>query len=215
MRSSFENGVRRLVSRLARAVDSEGELFNPCREVLSELDRPRGAAVRRANLRAYLGTFRNAHYVLVGEAAGFHGCRFSGLPFTGEDLLVGERALPWTAGLRLARSSLGPRLSSERSAHIVWGAIGGRRDLVLWNSVPWHPHHRDRPLSNRKPRRSEVDQGLPLLEDMLRLFPRAQPVAVGRVAEASLGELGHAAIYVRHPSMGGKPRFLAGVAGLR
>ncbi len=99
LRSSFENGVRRLVSRLARAVDSEGELFNPYREVLSELDRPRGAAVRRANLRAYLNTFRNARSVLVGEAAGFHGCRFSGLPFTGEDLLVGERALPWTAGL--------------------------------------------------------------------------------------------------------------------
>ena len=46
-----------------------------------ELERPDGAAIRRRNLRRYLQTFRDASYVLVGEAAGYAGCPFSGIPF--------------------------------------------------------------------------------------------------------------------------------------
>ena len=86
---------------------------------------------------------------------------------------------------------------------------------MLWNAVPWHPHVAGRSLSNRKPRREEVELGLEILERFLTLFDEAEPVAVGRVAEASLREMEHEAVYVRHPSMGGKNKFLAGLADLR
>ncbi|MFQ5654301.1 MAG: uracil-DNA glycosylase [Planctomycetota bacterium] len=207
---------RRLEGLLWALRAHEGtDLFNPYRDNDPELDRPRGAAIRRRNLRSYLSAFREARFVLVGEAAGYNGCRFSGIPFTGENLLVGERPLTWAEGLGLERSSRGPKLSAERSAHIVWGGLGGGREFVLWNAVPWHPHHPGRSLSNRKPRRAEIDTGSPILEGFLELYPRAQPVAVGRVAEAALRACGHDPIYVRHPSMGGKPRFLRGLQALR
>ncbi|MEE8143636.1 MAG: uracil-DNA glycosylase [Planctomycetota bacterium] len=211
----WESGLRRLLSALSHPKGPSPNLFNPYRDEDPDLDRPGGAAIRRANLRAYLRCFRPARYLLVGEAAGYNGCRFSGLPFTGEDLIVGDRALPWTRDLPFARSSSGERLSSERSAAIVWEGIAQRRDLLLWNTVPWHPHQPHKPLSNRRPGRREVEQGLALLKVCLQLFPKATPVAVGRVAEGALRQLGYEAIYVRHPSMGGKRAFLSGVAELK
>ena len=57
--------------------------FNQYRDVTARFDLPNGAAIRRANLRCYLELFAGASYVLVGEAAGYAGCRFSGIPFTG------------------------------------------------------------------------------------------------------------------------------------
>ena len=209
---TFDRHLRALVRSLSRP-KIEG-LFNPYRDHDPALDRAAAASHRRRNLRLYLRAFRSARHALVGEAAGYNGCRFSGLPFTGEDLLVGEKALPWTEGLSLKRSSRGSRPTSERSANIVWGAIGDRRDHVLWNAVPWHPHRPGQALTNRKPRRDEIESGLLLLREFFHLFPKAIPVAVGRVAESSLRSIGLEPIYLRHPSMGGQPRFLAGMRKL-
>ncbi len=214
--ADFERKLVRLLERIHGARGMHRNLFNPYRDRDPRFDAPAAPAVRRENLAEYLRSFRRARWILVGEAAGYNGCRFSGMPFTGEDLLVGPRALRWTAGLKLARSSRRERaLSSERSAHIVWGGIGAARDVVLWNTVAAHPHLPNDPLSNRKPARAEIEAGLDALSMVLELFPAARPIAVGRVAEAALARLGIEAPYVRHPSMGGQPRFLAGLRALR
>jgi hypothetical protein len=79
---------------LLRGYQGEGA-FNQYRDWDPELERPDGAAIRRRNLRRYLETFAGASYVLVGEAAGYAGCRFSGIPFTGEAQIVAPECLPW------------------------------------------------------------------------------------------------------------------------
>ena len=56
--------------------------FNQYLESNPDLEKPDGPAIRRRNLRRYLCEFANASYLLVGEAAGYAGCRFSGIPFT-------------------------------------------------------------------------------------------------------------------------------------
>ena len=71
--------------------------FNQYRGVHPELDQPLGDAVRRRNLRQYLEAFAGAQYLLIGEAAGYCGCRFSGIPFTCETQLLGASRLAWTA----------------------------------------------------------------------------------------------------------------------
>ncbi|HET89873.1 MAG TPA: hypothetical protein ENN99_03910 [Chloroflexi bacterium] len=187
--------------------------FNQYRDTDPELDLPDGAAIRCRNLRQYLETFANARYVLVGEAAGYAGCRFSGIPFTCEMQLVGPEPLTWTRGLDLARSSRAERLWVERSASIVWPALGDRTDCVLWNALPWHPRREDDPLSNRSPGR-DVDDGLAVLGCLLALFPAARPYAIGRVAQRALQRIGVDAPYIRHPSHGGNHKFTAGVAAL-
>ena len=197
--------------RLLMSFEGPG-VFNQYRERHPALDRPDAPALRRANLRRYLEIFAGARYVLVGEAAGYAGCRFSGIPFTGEAQLVGTERLPWAADGDWAQSSLGSPWR-ERSAQIVWPALGERRDCVLWNAFPWHPFKAG-PLTNRRPRTTELRQAGDVLRLFLSLFPQAEVYAIGRVSQAALANLGVRAAYIRHPSHGGKRAFVEGVAAL-
>jgi hypothetical protein len=189
-------------------------VFNPYRDREPSLDRPDGPAIRRRNLRTYLTFFAQSDYVLVGEAPGYAGCRFSGIPFTSEAQIVGPERLAWTSQRDhlLAQSSLESPWQ-ERSAHMVWQALSGRTDCVLWNAFPWHPFA-DTPLSNRKPKAQELRQGHRVLRLFLGLFPQAQVYAIGRVSQGVLAELGVSARYIRHPSHGGKAAFTQGVQDL-
>jgi hypothetical protein len=195
--------------------------FNQYRDVDLALDREDGAEVRCRNLRLYLTVFADARFVLVGEAAGYAGCRFSGIPFTCEAQLSGPERLSWTMGLEtedgdpLARSSVHETPWVERSAKIVWQALQAREylDCVLWNALPWHPFGEGGALSNRAPGR-DLDDGLDVLRVLLALFPAAQPCAVGRVAQRALARIGVNAPYIRHPSHSGKRAFVAGVTAL-
>jgi hypothetical protein len=191
-------------------------VFNQYRDTDPHLDRPNGAAVRWSNLCHYLEAFARARYVLVGEAAGYAGCRFSGIPFTCEMQLVGPERLSWTSGLEdhLAPTSAREALWVERSAVMVWGALRARTDCVLWNAFPWHPFGDGGPLTNRAPGR-DLGDGLNVLRCFLGLFPSARPIAIGRVAERALAQIGVSAPYIRHPSHGGKKKFTAGVAALQ
>jgi uracil-DNA glycosylase len=144
----------------------------------------------RDRLEAYLETHWHARYVLVGEAAGYRGARVSGIPFTSERQLSGT----------------GPAEATATIVHRVLGELGIADDVLLWNVVPTHPHEPDRPYSNRRPSREEIEVSLPLLELVAR---GRRAIAIGRVAEAVLG-----APYVRHPSHGGGSAFRAGLAVL-
>jgi hypothetical protein len=165
------------------------------------------AAVRLANLRAYLEARAGADVMAVGEAAGYQGMRWSGIAFTSERDLA-----RW--GPPFARTSVRARPWSEPSGTIVHGTLErlrAERRVVLWNTVPTHPHAPGRPLSNRRPRAAEIAAGALLLERALEQVAPRRLVALGRVAE---GVLGRRATYVRHPSMGGAPAFIAALEGL-
>ena len=221
-----------LLFELLAARASSENVFNQYRDVDPALDRPDGAALRRHNLWLYLQRFAGARYVLVGEAAGYAGCRFSGIPFTSEMQLVGPAGgegapacLSWSADGGFARSSRAATPWVERSATMVWEALAERTDCLLWNAFPWHPFDPGKPLSNRPPGRDLAD-GLEVLDCLLRLFPVAQPYAVGRVAQRALAAVltksrrgsetgdGITVPYIRHPSRGGKRQFVAGVRSL-
>jgi hypothetical protein len=196
---------------LLRVYRGDG-VFNQYRDCDPSVEREDGAAIRRRNLRRYLGAFASASYVLVGEAAGYAGCRFSGMPFTGEAQIVGLDCLPWARGLGFEQSSLGEQWR-ERSGEMVWAAFDGRRDCVLWNAFPWHPYG-EKPLSNRKPKRSELSQATDVLQCFLSMYRRTEVHAIGRVSQDTLSRLGIDAPYIRHPSHGGKAAFEQGVRAL-
>jgi uracil-DNA glycosylase len=167
---------------------------------------PAAASIRRANLSAYLEARRNARVMLVGEAMGYRGGRFSGIAFTSERTLAA-----W--GRPFAATSRRPDGWAEPSATIVHGAIADREDdVVLWNVVPAHPHHPDRPLSNRTPTAAEIAAGSPFLDAAIALVRPGLVVAVGRVGERLLGE--RADGRVRHPAQGGATAFREGIAQL-
>ena len=190
-------------------------VVNPYRDELPGLDRPGAARARRRNLAAYLEQVGRPRLVLVGEALGYRGGRFSGIAFTSERQLAGGRAhrLPWAAGGRFAATSANPALWLEPSGTVVWGALGGAAaGVLLWNAFPWHPAGARGPLSNRAPERRLLLGNLHVLERLLAAVPGAAVLAVGRTAAAALAEIGAPAPALRHPAHGGASLFRAQLA---
>jgi uracil-DNA glycosylase len=133
-----------------------GAVFNPWWQVDEENDiGPDSPAIRRKNLAAYfrerLGKTRLA---IVGEALGYRGGHFSGIPMTSERMLLGKQAAivaalnerrnrdakfkngghPDKSGLQILSGFKPHRTSkpgvcssgfSESTATIVWGALLG------------------------------------------------------------------------------------------
>jgi uracil-DNA glycosylase len=192
-------------------VPSTARLFNPWRDEEPAFDVPGGARIRRANLRAYFASFARAPRVLlVGEAPGPNGARFSGVPFTSEHLFP-TGALPF----RARRSGRRERPYREPSATVVHRTLGPRaRDVLLWNAVPLHPRPPGETLGIRPPTRAEVVRFLPPLLGLWdALRPRAV-AAVGRKAAEALVLLGVPHVPMRHPSHGGALAFEASLRRL-
>lgn len=203
------SAVLRLLYRGPRGA-SPG-VINPYRDADAdrELDGPAAARRRRANLEAYLERVGAPRLVLVGEAIGYRGGRFSGIAFTSERQLAGSdaRRLPW-AGPPFAATSRNPDLWLEPSGSIVWDALGGdARGALLWNSFPWHPHAARGRLSNRTPEKSLVAANLHVLERLLAETAGARVLAVGKTAGTALAALGVEAPTLRHPAHGGAAIF--------
>jgi len=139
---------------------------------------PRGAATDRgAALTEYLVSRWAASVVLVGEAPGRNGARWTGVPFTSSHLLTGSGAKEPTATV----------------VHRVVAELGWASDVLFWNASVLFPP------GNRDPRRAELDACAPVLERVCR---GRRVLAVGRHAQRATG-----APYVRHPSHGGAGRF--------
>jgi hypothetical protein len=137
---------------------------------------------------------------------GYAGGRFSGIAFTAERTL-----LEW--GDPYALTSLRPEGFKEMSGSIVHGLLGElgvEHRVLLWNTVPAHPHPAGKPLGNRAPTMPERQAGGAVLGALLEAVQPLAVVPVGRIAERSLAELGFAALpSVRHPAQGGATLFRA------
>ncbi|HBL30055.1 MAG TPA: uracil-DNA glycosylase [Acidobacteria bacterium] len=185
-------------------------VVNPYREEDPELDGRGAAKQRRRNLEAYVERVGSVRRLLLGEALGYRGGRFSGIAFTSERQLAGEegRRLPWAVGPPFAATSCNPALWLEPSGSVVWDALGGLpQDTLLWNAFPWHPHAAQGPLSNRTPERPLWRANLHVLEALLAALGPVRVLAVGRTSQAALAELGVTAEALRHPAHGGASLF--------
>ena len=158
----------------------------------------------------------NPIFILVGEASGYQGCRYSGISFTSERLLL-EGAIP-----RIPKPET--RLStrrlpfSEPSATIVWKALNRLQiasNTILWNALQLHPHRLGELWTNRTPIPDELALGKPALQLLVQTFPSAKVVAIGKKSEYLLMTMGiEPAAAVRHPANGGATAFATGMAKL-
>jgi uracil-DNA glycosylase len=163
-RKQLDNFVRLLTA------SPSGAVFNPWWQIDEENDiGPYAPAIRRKHLAVYFRErLGKARLAIVGEALGYRGGHFSGIPMTSERMLLGKKPeivaalsqrrslqIPGDGGLRASRqilSGIKPRRTSkpsvcpdgfsEATAAIVWGALlktGVLPDeFVLWNAFPWH-----------------------------------------------------------------------------
>lgn len=186
--------------------------------------------IRRNQLEAYLTErMGRAKYMLIAEALGYQGGHFTGIAMTSERILLGyqfdkygiepKHVFRGTEPKRTSKLSINRLGMSEPTATIVWGTLIdlgiNPYEVVLWNSVPWHPYKTGvNMLTNRTPSSSEMEAGLGQLTDILKLYPGIKAVAVGRKCEQSLTELGVDHVAVRHPANGGAPKFRQQLAEL-
>lgn len=203
------------VNAFVRAVTEPrlNAMFNPWGEDCATDIRPGCCLDRQARLATHLG-LEAPRMILVGEAPGYQGCRYSGIAFTSERLLI-EGSIP---GVPVTgRITSRPRPWSEPSATIVWRVLhelGLAKAAVLWNAVPWHPMGSGGIHSNRPPTPVEVAAGLPFLDSLLAIYPGTTVVAVGNTADASLSRLGVCHARIRHPANGGATKFRDGLRAM-
>ena len=181
-------------------------LFNPWTQS-GVLDlAPDAVAKRMTRLRRHFDV--RPRLVLIGEAAGYQGCRYSGIPFTSERLLCAG-SIPRMP--REERFTSRPLPFSEPSATIIWrtlAELGLAESTVLWNALPLHPFPDGRELGNRTPLGGELDIGLPCLEFLSQQFSGIPLIAVGLQAEKAMRLLGvEPVVTVRHPANGGATKF--------
>ncbi len=171
----------------------------------------RGNAIRRRNLKRYLEEMGaiGPDTLLVGEAPSYRGGRLTGIAF------VSERIMLDILGSGYRKATTGDEVSTEASATMVWSVI---REMdprpMLWNAFPFHPFHRGNPRTNRVPDAAELAIGQQFLRALIRLFGFRCVVAIGNQAALSLSRMDIAHEKVRHPSQGGKRKFVEGMARL-
>lgn len=204
----------RFIDALATTVISE-RACNQYSRIEGDL---RGNAIRRRNLRLYLDELDRIgpRMLLIGEAVSYRGGRLSGIAFVSEAVMLGGvDSLVLGADRGYRKATPGPKLSTEASATMVWGTIRGIEPLpMLWNAFPFHPFRPGNPYSNRAPTPAELEIGGHFIEWLLRLFAFDTVVAIGNHASASLTRLGVEHEKVRHPSQGGKQKFVSGMANV-
>jgi uracil-DNA glycosylase len=173
-------------------------------------------AVRRHNLALYLQDLheRSPSVLMVGECPGYRGTKVTGVPFADVPVVVngvGELGMFGTQnGYRPPLEKRHP--PKEQTSTAMWQVLARYRFLpLLWASFPFHAHGNG-PDTNRTPTKDELLMGSEFLMKILKDWSIDSVIAVGRVAERTLGTLQVPCQHVRHPARGGKRDFDAGIA---
>lgn len=208
------------------------EVFNPWKDYDIEYDVDcKAADIRSEYLKGFLKLrLDKVKIILIAEAVGYQGGRFSGIPLVSERLLLGHNKNINPSifiDLHDAKRTSNPDCKyfkyktqstqgfSEPTATIIWDTVlknnASPYDIATWNTFPFHPFSKNKGLlSNRTPREEEIKQGQDLLMRFIKLFPKAQVVAVGRIAQRTLKSMGVECLHVPHPSNGGANDFREG-----
>jgi hypothetical protein len=190
---------------LLQKYPSNGLFSNPWADWDRDFDTDEHAPHHRSNqLRAYLNArLDTAKALLIAEASGYQGAKFSGIPMTCEQTLLGHRGVScadvFDETIKPQRTSC-PEASSkqavkrggfrEPTAGYVWRGMADRpglsKKIVLWNLFAFHPHKDADTLTNRTPTKTEILNNRPVLDAFLRLFPDRPILSIGKKSEEYL-----------------------------
>lgn len=201
------------------------DTFNPWSDYDPIYDRDEHSpTIRSQQLKAYLiHRIHQAKYILVAEAVGYQGGKFSGVPMTSERILLGNQSaispeliVPGFQFSRTSSPETAPAQTIaqhgyvEPTATIVWGLLQdlpiSPNEIILWNIFPFHPFRvEEGALTNRTPRMEELAIGLDFFNQLVGICPpQVKIIAIG---EKSAQTLTLAHNKVRHPANGGATQF--------
>ena len=161
-----------------------------------------GAGMRCRNISKYYQRRAGAKVLLVSQAPGHVGARWSGIPLTDTETIASGR-LGEDYEFSLVRTE-----PSSQAVHEGLGRHWG--DVLLWSVVPWHPAGRCLD-SNRKPSQIEVCAGIEVLEYVLAHGEFRAIAALGEVASGALERLRVRHRVLPHPFYAGRSACIKGV----
>ena len=154
---------------------------------------------------------REVEALWLGRDLGYRGGRRTGLAFT-DDFYLSYHIKRW----KIIDNSM-PRITKgemfiERTAKTVWEILNQIYDSIfLWNVFPLHPHEPDNPFTNRSHNSKEQKAGEEILYELVTILQPSRIIAIGndasRIANRVLNS--KKTLQVRHPSYGGKAKFLS------
>lgn len=189
------------------------DVFNPYSDRCEAFDRPDAAAIRRANLLAFMESVKRSgtDTVWMGRDLGYRGGRRTGLALTDEAHLA-EFGVVYGAPVK--RATIGT-IVAERTAAEIWSVIARLpKPPFLWNVFPLHPHEPGEPMTNRRFTSRELAQVHDLNHRLLTALGLRRIVAIGQDAAHYSSAFGVEVSCVRHPSYGGVRDFRAGIHSL-
>ena len=215
--------IERFMKRLQTF--SAPQVFNPWKDYDERYDiHKRSSLIRRRQLSAYLEErIGKAKMLIIAEAVGYQGGRFTGIAMTCERMLLGFHPTVSPSmvisGVEPTRTSNGSSVFitkqtqrekgfNEPTDSVVWNAILDANmdpyEVVLWNIFPFHPYKGDDGLTNRTPTKEELDQGWAYTSELMKLFPDARILGVGQKSSQTLQDYGvNVQATLRHPANGG------------
>lgn len=185
-------------------------VFNPYADRCEAHDRANAPQIRARTLARVLtaASETGVDELWIGRDFGHRGGRRTGLAFT-DDAHFETHLARW--GLAAQRATKG-EVVKEQTAAIVWSLLAAiEARIFLWNVFPLHPHAPGDPFSNRAHTARERAAGEMLLAELIALLRPDRLVAIGADARASVARIApdKDLIGVRHPSFGGREKFLA------
>jgi len=215
--------VETFIKKLQRF--SAPKVFNPWHDYDERYDASRrGSSVRRQQLQAYLEErLHKAKIIMIAEAVGYQGGRFTGIAMTCERMLLGHHdtvtpEMVFTGVLPKRTSYADSTYITKRTQRelglneptdsVVWNAMLEANidpyEVVLWNIFPFHPFKGDDGLTNRTPTQDELDQGWTYTKQLLGLFPNTHILGIGQKSSLTLEAYGiDVQATLRHPANGG------------
>lgn len=197
------NKIDDFIQKLANFKSLE-DTFNPWKDVNLDFDKSDAHIIRQYNLKLYLQYTIKAKKVFIGEAPGFYGCRFCGIPFLDEQTI-----LKYSKEYKQSSNSEIPY--QEKTALVLQNHSHLQNNIykwVTWNIFPFHPYQNGNVQSNRKPIISEINETKEIIDSFLQLFPNVKIYCIGRTSENYFkNKLDMNIIYLRHPSFGGAKLF--------
>ena len=195
-------------SFIAKLANYQGEnIFNPYKDVCWEHDKDQTAPQKRQeNLLEVLKFFEDnqCDALWVGLALGYKGGRNTGLAFT-DEYNIGKASGVYKT--QLLTTQKGHSLQKENTANCIWDILPDLQEKIfMWNAFPMHPHHKNKPNSNRNPISTEFQFGAECLKDLCRILQPKSLLAIGRDAYFLMKGRAYNQYpidVVRHPSFGG------------
>lgn len=187
-------------------------VFNPYKHHCTVHDLADGPAVRRKNLRGYLGALveLGVDTIWMGRDLGYRGGRRTGLALTDEHRLPQlAKSYPGSAPTKATK---GPAVA-ERTAAEIWAILArlDRRPL-LWNVFPFHPHELNAPMTNRRFTARELAKVTDLNQALVTWLGIKRIICIGQDASTYASAFGVSVECVRHPSYGGVADFRNGIS---